>query len=152
MGFDRGNPEMERETKVVVLDASVVVKWFVDEEGTESAIDIRQDYLDGRVDIRSSELMPFEVMNALRYNREFGHNDLCRCISALLKYQLKLYPLSEELGAMTVNNALNFGITVYDAAYVSISQLIGAVLYTADERLLSKLEGLENTANLSAYR
>ncbi len=51
---------MERHLqKVIVADASVIVKWFV--EG---------DYTMGRIDIWSTQLIPFEVLNVLRYNQE----------------------------------------------------------------------------------
>lgn len=48
MEFHRGNKEMERSGNIV-LDASVVVKWFVDEEYTDLSLQLPEDYLNGKV-------------------------------------------------------------------------------------------------------
>ncbi|MHB8702277.1 MAG: hypothetical protein ACYC7D_14840 [Nitrososphaerales archaeon] len=62
---------MERHPqKVIVADASVIVKWFVDEDYTKNAVKMKKDYMPGTVDTWSTQLMPFEVLNALRYNRQ----------------------------------------------------------------------------------
>ena len=53
----------------IVLDASVVVKLFVDEEYTDLSLQLLEDYLNGKVTLYSVQLMPYEVINALRYNR-----------------------------------------------------------------------------------
>ncbi|MBW1669419.1 MAG: type II toxin-antitoxin system VapC family toxin, partial [Deltaproteobacteria bacterium] len=50
-----------------VVDASVVVKWFVEEEGSEEALAIRRRYIEEEVEIVAPELIHFEVLNALRY-------------------------------------------------------------------------------------
>ena len=68
MEFHRGNKEMERPGNIV-LDASVVVKLFVDEEYTDLSLQLLEDYLNGKVTLYSVQLMPYEVINALRYNR-----------------------------------------------------------------------------------
>jgi predicted nucleic acid-binding protein len=52
--------------EVVVADAPVVVKWFVEEEHTGDALRLRDDYVDRVVDVASPDLMPYEVLNALR--------------------------------------------------------------------------------------
>ena len=67
MEFHRGNKEMERPGNIV-LDASVVVKWFVDEE-PDISLQLLEDYLNGKVTLYSVQLMPYEVINAHRYNR-----------------------------------------------------------------------------------
>ncbi len=50
-----------------VVDASVVVKWLVEEEGSERALRLRDRYIDGKIEIIAPELITFEVLNALRY-------------------------------------------------------------------------------------
>ncbi|MBU2559444.1 type II toxin-antitoxin system VapC family toxin, partial [archaeon] len=62
---------MEGNTKIVV-DASVVAKWFLEEVHSEMAEAIRKDYADGLLDLAAPSLLPYEVLNALRYNPDFG--------------------------------------------------------------------------------
>ena len=52
----------------IILDASVIVKWFVDEEFTDKSLQILDDYIKGKITVYSIQLMPYEVSNALRYN------------------------------------------------------------------------------------
>ena len=45
----------------VVVDASIVVKWFVEEEWSREARMLKDDYAAGEVDLIAPALMPFEV-------------------------------------------------------------------------------------------
>ncbi|MCP8316550.1 MAG: type II toxin-antitoxin system VapC family toxin [archaeon] len=63
---------MERIEEIVVVDASVVAKWFVEEEYSINALQLRDDYVNRSIDIAAPELLLFEVINSLRYNPEFG--------------------------------------------------------------------------------
>ncbi|AIF82336.1 putative nucleic acid-binding protein, contains PIN domain [Candidatus Nitrososphaera evergladensis SR1] len=136
---------MERSKKivapivVVVADASVIVKWFVDEENTENALALRQLYIDGKVEIAVPHLLPYEVLNALRYNPEFGEEQVKIASKALEKYQLWLYPVLGDLAALCVQNSFAYGISLYDSSYISLAEYLDATLYTADERILAKV-------------
>ena len=57
---------MERNTemKLIVVDASVVVKWFVEEEYSRDTDRIRKDYLDQLIDIAVPGLLKYEVLKA----------------------------------------------------------------------------------------
>lgn len=132
---------MERGTskQVIVADASVIVKWFVDEEYTKQALLLRQSYIDNILDIACPNLLPYEVLNALRYNPEFGQEQTATAAQALEKYQLWLHPMQSELASLAVKNSFAFGISFYDSSYVSLSELLEANFYTADQKMLDKL-------------
>jgi predicted nucleic acid-binding protein len=142
---------MERPEEVVVADASVITKWFVEEEHSDKALRLRRDYTERLVEIASPELLIFEVLNALRYNPEFGERDLKQSIVALEGYRLWLFPLTGGLAQRTIENALRYGITIYDASYISLGELKGARVYTADETLLEKLRGVKRVCHISRY-
>ncbi|MDG7012448.1 MAG: type II toxin-antitoxin system VapC family toxin [Nitrososphaerota archaeon] len=88
---------MERGKEIVVLDASVVIKWLVDEKHTGAALRARDDYLAGKTDIWSTQLLPFEVLNALRYDQSYGLEELKTAAAALERYSLGLKPVLGEL-------------------------------------------------------
>jgi len=52
---------------MVVVDSSVLVKWFVPEPDSTLAIALRQAHIDGRIRIAVPDLALLEVANALRY-------------------------------------------------------------------------------------
>jgi len=54
----------------VVADASVIVKWFVNDVYSENAIKLRDEFIN-EVEIVSTELMSYEVLNALKYTKLF---------------------------------------------------------------------------------
>jgi predicted nucleic acid-binding protein len=129
---------MERE-EIVVAEASVVVKWFVHEEHTDDALRLRDDYADRIVDIATPDLMPHEVLNALRYNPGFGENQLVSTARALEKFSLWTLPLEGELAERCVENSLKYGISVYDSAYLSLGVAKDIPVYMAYRRLIDKV-------------
>lgn len=143
---------MERGKKeVIVADASVIVKWFVDEKHTEQALAMRQSYIDEKVDIACPDLLSYEVLNALRYNPEFGEGQTRIAAEALEKYQLLLYPMQAELGALSIKNSFAYGISLYDSSYVSLAEILEAQFYTADQKMLDKLGKKEHFKHISRF-
>ena len=135
---------------LVVADASVVVKWFVEEEHTDAALRLRDDYVDRTIDIASPSLLPYEVLNALRYNPGLGERQLKEIVEALDKYSLWLAPLEGELAETSVENSMRHGISVYDSAYISLGQIREIPVYTADRRLMNRV-GDERIRHISTY-
>jgi len=54
-----------------ILEVSVVLKWFVDEEDSDQALRLREEFYTGKREIVVPDLLLFEVANALRYNPSF---------------------------------------------------------------------------------
>jgi len=142
---------VERAKEVIVVDASVVVKWFVEEEDTDKALQIRQDYQREDIDLWSTQLLPFEVLNALRYNPELGEQELIKSGYALSRYQIALYPILDELRDLSVKNALRYGISIYDSSYLSLAELTHRRLYTADRKFLAKTHESGTVQHISKY-
>ncbi len=125
----------------VVIDASVVVKWFVEEDGSEEALEIRDRYLEGEIQIIAPELIMFEVLNALYFKRLFSEKELKWIYEALEAYSFSLYPLSGGYARKAVEVSYENDITLYDASYVALAIVRDTFGYTADERLIRKLRG-----------
>ncbi|MCD6444715.1 type II toxin-antitoxin system VapC family toxin [Candidatus Bathyarchaeota archaeon] len=125
----------------VVVDASIVVKWFVEEEGSDKALRLRDKYIDGEISIIAPELIIFEVLNALYYKRLFSESEMKEISEALEAYSFTLYSLKGEYAEKTVETAVENGITIYDASYVALAMIRDTYLYTADEKLIEKLKG-----------
>ncbi len=66
-----------------VLDASVIIKWFVDEDGSKTARTLLTGHINGQYTIVEPDLLIYEVSNVLRYNPAFSQNATRECIAAL---------------------------------------------------------------------
>ncbi|HYT18246.1 MAG TPA: type II toxin-antitoxin system VapC family toxin [Thermoplasmata archaeon] len=121
---------------LAVVDASVVAKWFLQEENTLTARRLREDFLEGSLRLRVPSLLPFEVLNALKYNPNFPSRGLLAASRALDAAGLLTVPLFGEYAERTVAIASRFDLTIYDAAYVALADIADCTLYTADEQLV----------------
>lgn len=140
-------------TATVVVDASVVAKWYVPERHADTARALRDDYLDGRHDLLAPALLPFEVVNALRYSGHYEGDRLEAASTSLAEYGIDLVPY-RDLGRVT-DVATEADVTVYDAAYVALAHATGSTVYTADEVLLDALDGSgyeDATEHVGTYR
>ncbi|MBO3832955.1 MAG: type II toxin-antitoxin system VapC family toxin [Candidatus Brockarchaeota archaeon] len=120
----------------VVSDASVVVKWFIQEKESEKALKLRDMHVSGQLDIAAPELLFFEVLNALKSSRLFSEEELKTAANSLLNYRVELHPLNKQLAEKTVEIAVKTNLTIYDAAYVALAVDLDTVLYTADEKIV----------------
>jgi predicted nucleic acid-binding protein len=135
----------------IVADSSVIVKWFVEEEHSERALRLRDDHVEQRVKVVVPSLAGYEVLNALRYSGSFGAEELVEVSKALDGYQFMEVGMSGRCAEEAVRIALDYGVTVYDAAYLSIGKLRGLEVYTADEELLRKVKKLGFVRHLKEY-
>lgn len=127
-----------------VVDASVVVKWFLEEEHGEQALRLRSDFLEGTLQLRVPALLPWEVINALRYSEDFGSRDLRRAAEGLDRAGLVTIPLLGDYLARTIEFALAARITIYDASYLALGAVLSCPVYTSDEALIGRdLSGVD---------
>ncbi len=141
---------MEEET-LLILDASVAVKWFTMEPLRDKALIIRDKYVNGELDLEAPSLLYYEVANALRYNPRFGIEEVRSAVRALEDLAITIYDFKGELASRAVELAYRFGITVYDAAYVALAAMRNATLYTADKEVVMKVSS-ENVKHLSEIK
>jgi len=140
------------ERKEVIVDASVVVKWFVEEEYSREARLVRDAYANRLIDIAAPSLLPYEVLNALKYSGAFGEEELKEVAKTLEDFQLTLYNLEGKLAEKSVELAMRKGITIYDASYVALAQILNTELYTADEKLIRKVRGLNIIKHIAQFK
>lgn len=123
----------------LVSDASVVVKWFIEEEHTGEALRLRDMHVNGEILLAAPELLLFEVLNALKYSGLFGREELKDAAISLSNYRVELHHLVGLLAERTVEIAVDENITVYDASYVALATILNTKMYTADRKLVEKL-------------
>ena len=124
----------------IVLDASVALKWFLKEDYSEEAGQLRDEYLSGTLEIVVPALVYYEITNVLRYKPDYSIRDLEDCASSLDGMQLNTVSWNEAVGKISISLAYKFGITAYDASYLAVAHYCQCKLITCDEKLLSKVE------------
>jgi len=136
---------------VTVLDASVILKWFLpDEPGTEQALALRAAHLNGLQRIAVPALLLYEVANTLGRTPRLAEDEAETAFETLEATQLTFYMpgLPDLQRAVELMRAA--GISAYDAAYVALAESLGCDLVTADARLARKLEGVELNCTVRA--
>ena len=132
---------MERKTlRSYVVDASVAVKWFVDEDGSDKARVLRDNFLARQLDLIAPDLLKYEVASALRYHPVVRTNasTLAAAMEAIENYQFLINP-SREAWSKAIQLCYESKISPYDAIYLGLSQTLKLQMVTADERLIDSL-------------
>lgn len=120
-----------------VVDASVVVKWYLDEPEAEAARAFRSRSFD----LSAPHLLLMEVANVLW--KRLRKNELDAVTGSLILSNLRQVPIrwSEDAGlyqeAFTL--AAELGRTVYDSTYLTLAIREHCRLVTADRRFYNAL-------------
>jgi predicted nucleic acid-binding protein len=123
----------------LVIDASVVVKWFIEEIDSDKAILLRDRFIEGKVEFFIPSLLYFEVLNALKYSQFFNSNELNDAGESLENYGLKVVAIKNELREIMIKVALDHELSIYDACYLGLSIGLDKLFCTADEKIIKKL-------------
>ena len=126
-----------------VVDASVLVKWFLHEKEADRdrALALRDLHISRRSTLFIPQLALLEVLNAVRFSPKADEEDGEMALETLHDLHLETRPA--ELDLLRKANAISWGykITIYDALYVGLAEQVGHPLITADEVMVKKLKG-----------
>jgi predicted nucleic acid-binding protein len=116
---------------VLVVDASVLVVALADDgaDGDAARARLRGEQL------AAPELLDLEVTSVLRKQRSSGMLDDRRALLALTDLRALPIHRAPHLPLLSRCWELRDNLTVYDAAYVTLAELLQADLLTADRRL-----------------
>ena len=134
----------------VVVDASVVVKWYIPEKHHKDARNLRDNYLEGTHELVAPHLLGFEVINALKYSGHYEGERLAEASESLSEYGLELRPFGDCGRVAEIADELD--VSVYDASYVALASATDSVVFTADEVLVEDTAGTEYADNVEHVR
>jgi len=124
-----------------VVDASVLTKWFMEEDDRDLALGLRELHIAGRSTLFVSELTFLEILNAIRYGLKTKEEDGAEALHLLERLHLQVTPTDFYLLRKANAIAWAYKITLFDALYVALAEQLGYPLITADEVMLKKLKG-----------
>ncbi len=121
-----------------VVDASVVVKWYVPENHSPEAARL----LDTKYELHAPELISVEFGNIVwkkARRSEITESEVQRMTKAFLNVDVELHRHKTLLPAATTGAILS-GQTVYDWSYLTLAVALGCEFVTADEKFYRALE------------
>lgn len=126
----------------LILDANVIAKWFIEEENTERALEIRDKFVGGKLTIIEPTLLLYELGNVFWKHPAKSSEDVELDFKALFNLGIEFFDVLKPAVLGTIHKtARNFDITFYDATYVALATELDCKLITADERLHTKVKG-----------
>lgn len=119
----------------LVLDASVLLKWFLDEPGSEAALALKRRYRDGELAIVIPALALYEIPNVLRFKRGVPKTEVKDTLRAFWDLDLETVAPTEGLLEEALELSFLTGLSLYDCAYLALAKELDAALITADRHL-----------------
>jgi predicted nucleic acid-binding protein len=123
---------------LLVVDASVALKWVVAESGTDEANGLLSGRSSGELSLVAPAHLLGEVGNGLRKRvaqRLLSVADALLAMDAIAEIGLDLISDGERW-RQTLRGAFSWEVTTYDAIYVLLAIDLGVDLVTADARLV----------------
>ena len=121
---------------MLVIDASIAVKWVVEEEGTPQALALRQ-----QTKLIAPELLVAECANILwkkAARGELSKEEALLAAKLLQSAEVELLPM-RSLFETATNLAIELDHPAYDCIYLALAVENDCPFVTADDRFLRKL-------------
>lgn len=123
----------------LVVDSSVVIKWFVVEPYSTEARSILTDYQSGLLTLLAPDLINAEVGNIIWKKHVF--HGMNTADAQLILDTFRTTPLIQTPTAVLLDSAYRLAVThqrtVYDMLYVALSIHEACPFVTADEKLVN---------------
>ena len=122
----------------VVADASLALKWVLEEEHTTEALALRQRWQQSDEVLVAPTIFRPEVTNVLHRNIRRGsvlRSDGLQMLSELMMAVAIVEPVDLYERTLAIAGELGMGAT-YDALYVALAEAERCELWTADRKLV----------------
>ena len=129
--------------KRVVLDASVILKWYLlDEAHGTQALALLQQCAAGKLEILAPSLLTYELMNGLVIagrRARLDQSTISLSFSGFMNLGIRFYDIS-FFADKVLQYCRFYGRSVYDSSYMALAEQEGVDLITADERLFNSVQ------------
>lgn len=130
-----------------ILDASVIIKWFVEEEDSDKALIFLNSLKNSKITIIVPSLLFYELGNIL-ISKKVSIDMAGEIMTALQNLSLEIWDIGLEFFRKIYQNSIEYSITFYDASYITLMQKENCEFITADEKLFKKVRKAFSGAKL----
>ena len=116
-----------------IVDASVAVRWFIEDETNANAERVLQRMVESPVLFAVPELFGFEVYSVLCRIHSEGQRVFSEGVLPILNSGIFRQPVSESL-IKEAGNYVALGLTGYDACYAAVANNLGGCWLTFDKK------------------
>ena len=127
---------------LIVPDASVVIKWLVDEEPEETkrSREILYRFQKDKSLILCPSLILYEISNALAMKRKISDHDVYAMWKLFLEVDVPLFNPTSEFISKALEFARKYQVTVYDASYAVLAKEKKGIFITADKVFVKQVK------------
>lgn len=127
----------------IIIDASVALKWYLEEEYSVYADSLSCAYKNNQIKIVAPQILKWEILNGLLaavYSKRITFELAEKYILNFLKLGIEEINLKgNDLNIRILNIAYKNGLSVYDGYYIALAEKLHCSFYTADKKLYNKL-------------
>ena len=120
--------------KKLVLDTSIIIKWFTQEKGFEKTNYIFDELKTGKIKIYLPELVKYEFGNALLKGKKLVHHKAKFVLKTFYKLPFIFATDDLRLTHLSYQIAQKLNITYYDACFLALAKLKKATVITANPK------------------
>jgi len=116
-----------------IIDASVAVRWFIEEEAHPHADEVLERVIDEPTGFAVPELFAFGLFSVLQRIYPSGFTTFRKGIIPILQGGIFRQPMTESL-AVKANRFVRLVLTGYDACYAALARDLKGIWLTFDEQ------------------
>ena len=130
----------------VVVDASIALKWTINEADSSTALALLDDWTNREIEVHAPYLLAYEVTNAL-YRRvrkgEIPFYDARRGLTEIIFKVVEFdFPEDPDFNIRAMELGQQCGLpAAYDSHYLALAEREGCELWTADLRMWNSVNG-----------
>jgi len=126
---------------VRVIDASVAIKWFVVEAGSDRALILLSEVLAGPARFAVPELFYFELASVFHRVVPDPRDSQIALLSSVTTFGIQRFSMTPSLLA-EIHDFQGLGLSGCDAAYVGLAKLLHGKWVTCDQKAHDLISGL----------
>jgi len=127
---------------MIVLDASVIIKWFQDEADSGRALVFEKKHIRGEETVVVPDLLLYEITNVLSFQKRITASAAESALELLARMEIQVFTFSSLELKEVFRLARAYGISAYDAVYAVLALRLKCQFITADKKLCQKLKTL----------
>lgn len=122
-----------------VIDASVAVRWLIEDEGHPHAEEVLEKAVEFPQNFAVPELFAFEVYSVLQRIHPSGLKAFTGAIIPLLQGGILRQPMTKSL-AVSAESFVKLGLTGYDACYAALAKQLRGRWLTFDRKAHRRIQ------------